>query len=176
MWKNVFYLKSKWGWITSAHGLFQMAFNFARECVFLIGVSEGESVRARACRWSRGWLHPIPQSSFLLAPCLENPIMEGGCARLEGWAGSTSVWRERGGRREPRPGEQGPVGRARAAQTGPWVWGRRDTQLNRRRPPCRMTHSDTLLTTTGFCRRGDVNHRELWVCVLVPFESTTAPT
>lgn len=44
MWKNAFYLQNKWGRITSAHGLFQMAFNFARECVFLIGVSEGEFV------------------------------------------------------------------------------------------------------------------------------------
>lgn len=58
------------------------------ERVALIGVSEGESVRAEqereACRWSCGWPLPIPQYSSLLAPCLENPITEGGRARLEG--------------------------------------------------------------------------------------------
>lgn len=94
-----------------------------------------------------------PTVFLLLTPCLENPIMERGRARLEGWAGSTSVWRERGGPALAPAQRTGPVGRVQAAQTGPWVWGRCDTQLNRHRPQCQMTHSDMLLAKRALQER-----------------------
>lgn len=166
MWKNVFYLKKiSGGWITSAHGLFQMAFNFAWECVFLIGVSEGELVRARACRWSCGWLHPIPQYSSCSLPCLENPIMEGGRARLEGWAGSTSVWMERGAGFSPNPEN-------RACRPGPSCSDRPLSvgALWHTTEPAQATVSDDSFSYTsckkGFYWREDVNHSALWVWIV----------
>lgn len=137
---------SSWPRASSAHRLFKIMFIelILREiaCFELVSLKR-RLVQEGACRWSCGRLHPISLYSLLLTPCFEekkkkNPIIEGGCARLERWAGSTSVWREGG-----REG-MGPIGRVQAAQTGPWVWGRCDTQLNRHRPQCQMTHSDTL--------------------------------
>ncbi len=104
------------------------------------------------------WLAASHPTVFLsLTPCLENPIMEGGRARLEGWAGSTSVWRERGADSSPSPEN-------RACRPGPGCSDRPMSvgALWHTTEPAQATVSDDSLgyasCKEGFYRRGDVNH------------------
>lgn len=102
-----------------------------------------------------------PTVLHVLTPCLENPIMEGGCARLEGWARSTSVWRERGagGRFRSSP-ENGACWPCPSCSDRPMSAGASWHTTE----PAQATVSDDSLgyasCKESFYRRGDVNHTD----------------
>lgn len=91
---------------------------------------------------SCGWLSLFHPTVFLLlTPCLQNPVMEGGCARLKGSAGSTSVWREgervgwTGGLRpEPRTQRTQPIAWAHQ----PIAWAQQSVAWARQPIACRQ--------------------------------------
>lgn len=115
-----------------------------------------------------------PTVFLLLTPCLENPIMEGGRARLEGWAGSTSVWRERGA-------GSGPSLEKKACRPGP---GCSDRPLSvgalwHTTEPAQATVSDDSLgyasCKEGFYRRGDVNQSDFYSGIVLAHRSPQLP-
>lgn len=151
MWKNVVYLQNKWGQITSAHGLFQMAFNFARECVFLIGVSEGESVDEVVAGCILSHSTPLAHSLFRKSHYGVRPCQTGGVSRV-------NICLEGGGS-NPSP-ENGACRLCPSCSDRPLSAG----ALWHTTEPAQATVSDDSLgyasCKEGFYRREDVNHRE----------------